>query len=102
MCVIKEETLKNAYKPYDIVSDENGNVGFIQEVSVNDGQSHESCQIDYAVNWLVVDENYILKHAWYTHKELKKHCNLFTKIAKSSCNPMGNSEDWVDRLFKQW
>ena len=95
MFKITEETLKNAYKPYDIVTNENGDVGFIQEVNINDGQP-EPYQIDYAVNWLVGDET---KHAWFDHSELKKHCNFFVKIAESSCHPSGNNEMEVSKLM---
>ena len=56
MYEIKQETLNNAYKPFDVVTNKNGDVGFIQEVSVNDCQDEPSRQISYAVNWLVGDE----------------------------------------------
>lgn len=95
MYEISEETLKNCYKPYDIVTDKNGNVGFIQEVSFNTCQPEEY-QKPYAVNWITGDNT---KHAWFDHSELKYHCNLFVKIAESSChafNPM-----WVQKLMKR-
>lgn len=95
MYEISKETLRNAYKPFDIVTCKDGSVGFIQEVSVNDGQP-EGCQISYAVNWMVGTQN---KHAWFNHEDLIKHCNLFVKIAESSCHPFGSSGNSVKKLM---
>jgi hypothetical protein len=95
MYKITAQTLNDAYKPYDIVSDKDGNVGFVQEVSVNQCQP-EPHQIQYAVNWLTGDCS---KHAWFKHNELEKHCNLFIKIAESSCHPSGGNEYWVKKLM---
>lgn len=95
MYEITEKTLKEAYKPYDIVTDENGNVGFIQEVSINPHQS-EPYQVQYAVKWLIGSPT---RTAWYRHSELTRHCNLFVKIAECSCHPFGNSERWVSMLM---
>jgi len=97
MYEIKKKTLEDAYKPYDVVTDENGNVGFIQEVNVNNCQTEAKYQISYAVNWLVGDED---KHAWFHHEELTKHCNIFMEIAKCSTHPMGHKSKWVPELFK--
>ena len=80
--IVSEKTLKNAYKPYDIVTDKNGNVGFIQEVDINDCQP-ETHQISYSVEWIVGQGE---KTAWYNHEELTKHCNIFVKIAECSCD----------------
>ena len=96
MYEIKQETLNNAYKPFDVVTNKNGDVGFIQEVSVNDCQDEPSRQISYAVNWLVGNE---YKHAWFGHDELTLHCNLFIKIAESACHPMGDNSSKVQSLF---
>ena len=96
MYEVKEETLKWAYKPYDVVTNENGDVGFIQEVSVNSSQSHPEHQISYAVEWMVGD---VSKHAWFSHNELTVHCNIFIKIAESSCHPMGSNSRAVKDLF---
>lgn len=97
MYEILEETLKNAYKPYDVVSDSKGNVGFISEVSVNSGQSKPEYQISYCVNWMVGDNR---KYAWFNHCELTKHCNIFVKIAEQSCHPFGSNASKVKNLFK--
>jgi hypothetical protein len=95
---VLNETLEKAYRPYDIVSDNKGNVGFIKEVNVNDCQPEAENQINYAVEWLTGDNK---KVAWFEHNELIKHCNLFVKIAEASCHPMGHSERWVEKaLFK--
>ena len=98
MYTIDQETLENAHKPYDVVSDKDGNVGFIQEVSVNECQP-KGGQISYAVNWLTGDNR---KHAWFDHSELKYHTNLFIKIAESSCHPMGRNDDYVEKLFNNF
>lgn len=96
MYKIKQKTLNNAYKPFDVVTNRKGDVGFIQEVSVNDCQPDPKHQIRYAVKWLVGHE---YKHAWFVHKELTMHCNLFVKIAESACHPMGRNESKVQSLF---
>lgn len=95
MYKVTEETLKNSFKPYDVVTDKNGNVGFIQEVSVNEYQP-EPHQISYSVEWMVGECN---KTAWYNHSELTKHCNIFIKIAECSCHPFGNNERKVSQLM---
>jgi hypothetical protein len=97
MYEVLDKTLKKAFKPYDVVTNSNGDVGFIQEVSVNDCQP-EPYQISYAVNWLVGKA----KHAWFDHNELTKHSNLFVKIAESSCHPSGRNENHVKRLFENF
>lgn len=96
MYEIKKETLEWAHKPYDIVTDIEGNVGFIQEVSVNDCQESPEAQISYSVNWLTGD-NY--KTAWFDHDELTYQCNMFVKIAESSCHAFGSSANSVQALF---
>jgi len=85
------EFLKYTYKPFDVVTNENGDVGFIQEVSIIDGR------MNYSVCWLVGNET---KHAWFNHNELSKHCNLFIKMAQNQCHPMGNSRSDVEMLFR--
>jgi len=77
--------INKIFKPYDIVTDEDGNVGFIQEVSISDCRNYAS----YAVNWLT-GRNF--KHAWFGYNELKRQGNLFVKIAEASCNAAGTSE----------
>ncbi len=96
MYEITKETLVWAYKPFDVVTNKGGDVGFIQEVSVNDCQDSPEHQISYAVNWLVGNE---YKHAWFDHEELTVHCNLFVKIAESSCHPAGGGAESVRSLF---
>lgn len=95
MSEISDKTLKEAYKPYDIVSDKDGNVGFIYETNMNDCQP-EGDQISYAVEWLFGKGE---KSAWYYHSELTRHCNLFVKIAECSCHPFGNNKRKVERLM---
>ena len=93
---ITEETLNWAYKPFDVVTNDDGGVGFIQEVSVNRCQGDKVHQISYAVNWLTGNG---YKHAWFRHAELTMHCNLFIKIAESACHPSGGSSESVQTLF---
>jgi hypothetical protein len=95
---IEKETLQKAYKPYDVVTDIDDNVGLIQEVNINTCQSGFDSQIEYSVCWLIRKTN--PKCAWFDHEELTSHCNLFFKIAENSCHPMGNNSDWVKKLFK--
>lgn len=93
---IKTDTIKDAHKPYDIVTDSKGNVGYIQEVSLNDCQPCKEHQVSYAVNWIVGKGD---KHAWYDGEQLEVHGNMFKEIAKCSCHPMGHSASDVDNLF---
>lgn len=92
---VTKETLTKAYKPFDIVTNKSGAVGFIQEVNVNKCQHGFDDQISYAVNWLIGKD----KYAWFTHKDLTSHCNLFVKFAESACNPCGSSNTIVKHLF---
>lgn len=85
-----QKKLIASYKPYDVVSDKNGNVGFIQEVSINQDNA------TYVVSWMVGD---IDKDAWFYEKELTLHCNIFVKIAEASCHPSGDGECQVKGLF---
>lgn len=96
MFKITEKTLKESLKPYDVVTDKYGNVGFIREVNVNSGQE-EPHQISYSVEWMVGLGD---KNAWFIDKELTRHCNIFIKIAECSCHPFGNSARRVEELFK--
>lgn len=104
MTTIKKLTLTQAFKPFDIVSDEHGNVGYIQETHLNDSQDNPIHQVSYSVQWLVIVKNDPyggLKHAWYQKDELKYHCNLFVKIAAaSSCTSV--NEDEVIKLFNHF
>lgn len=92
---VTKETLEWAYKPYDVVTDKNGCVGIVKEVSVNGCQPNPKHQISYAVTWIVGDN---WKGAWFDHDELTLHCNLFVKIAQMSCGPSG-SQYRVQSLF---
>ena len=92
---IEPETFRSAYKPFDVVTDENGNVGFIQEVDCNYGQM-TGHPFSYAVAWIVGD---CMKHAWFKHGELKSHCNLLIKIAECACHPMTHNDRFVKTLF---
>ena len=45
MTKISVQTLKNSYKPYDIVTNKKGDVGFIDEVNMNECQDTPENQI---------------------------------------------------------
>lgn len=98
MYKVTKETLNKAYKPFDVVSDTKGNVGIIQEVSVNDSQVGFDDQISYAIKWLVSNES---KHAWFDHDELQLHCNMLIVIAECACHPFGRNEGRVQALFNE-
>lgn len=101
MYEVTQDTLDKAYKPFDVVSDKDGNVGFVREVSVNVCQpSGLENQISYAVTWLFRVTN--PHSAWYVNTDLSKHCNLFEEIAKTTCHSMGGSGRWVEKLFKSF
>ena len=87
---ISEAILKEAYKPYDIVTDKEGNVGFIRETDI---RQHSAA---YDVEWIVGTGE---KNAWYNHSELKKHCNFFVKIAECACNHFSNNREKVKTLM---
>lgn len=87
--------LSVAHKPFDIVTNVAGDVGIIQEVSINSCQESSDSQLSYAVRWLVGNER---KFAWFDHNELKVHCNLFIAMGEMACNPRGNNANWVSKL----
>lgn len=91
------ESIKMAYKPYDVVTDKFNNVGFIQEVSINACQSTVDTQLQYSVCWLI---NLTNAHvAWYSNHQLTVHSNIFKEIAKASVHQMGNNKNVVDMLM---
>lgn len=95
MYEVTEKTLKDALKPFDIISIKNGSVGYITEVSVNTCQP-TGHQIGYSITWLVGNEN---KSAWWDHEELTFHCNIFIKIAEDCCHNIGRNQGMVQKLF---
>lgn len=95
MYKIEPETLAKCYRPYDVVSDKDGNVGFIQEVNLNECQVGFNDQVSYAVCWLVGNNT---KHAWFSHADLDRHSNIFDKIARASCHPFGSGHRSMDLL----
>jgi len=86
------EALNKSYKPYDIVSDKNGSVGFIQEININDCQSEIEWQLTYAVKWFYGNNR---KHAWFCHEKLEKHGNIFEEIALASIHPFGTNKEYT-------
>lgn len=90
------ETLDRSYKPFDVVTNNKGDVGIIQEVGINDCQEGFDNQISYAVKWIIGDET---TYAWFGHEELTLHGNLFIIIAEMSCHPSGCNEYSVQKLF---
>ncbi len=96
MYEIKQETLDFAYKPFDVVTNDGGAVGFISEVSVNSSQPSPEQQIGYHVVWLVGAET---KVAWFSHQELTWHANIFVEIAKANCHPSSSNAVYVETLL---
>lgn len=96
MSKVTKETLKEAFKPFDIVSIK-GNVGYIKEVSINEGQ--DPAIVSYSITWLV-REGEGTYNSWHGSKGLVKHCNLFTKIAEDMCHPFGTNKQFVNQLLK--
>jgi len=88
----EQELKKSAHKPFDIVTDKNGNVGFIQEVNINCDQN----DVTYAVQWLI---GYGGKIAWFEHDELTSHCNVFIKVAECACHAFGGNKKNVKDIF---
>lgn len=99
MYLVLKSTLDKAHKPFDLVTDKDGNVGLIRETSINDCQPTPEHQLKYSVEWLVGDAT---KVAWFDHDELTAHCNLFVKIAQMSCHPHGNNKKYVHTLFNHY
>lgn len=93
---IKKETLNEALKPFDIVTNKHGHVGFIVEVNLNDCQPSPEHQVGYSVNWIVGSGD---KCAWFKDGELTYHANLFVEIAKASCHNMGGSRHNIGALM---
>ncbi len=90
--------IKQILKPFDIVTDEKGNVGIVQEVSIIDNFPHTyPIRESYAVNWIVGSG---VKFAWYDRNELTKVCNLFVKIAEMSCHPHGQNKEYVKQIIR--
>lgn len=96
MARVAESTLQWSHKPFDVVTDEAGNTGFIREVSVNECQDTPGAQISYAVEWLIGNNT---RSAWFAHEELTAHGNLLLRIAECACHPMGGNHSFVKRLF---
>lgn len=95
---VERDTLKKAYKPFDVVSDENGSFGYIREVAVNTCQVGFDNQISYAVTWLAGPTT---KVAWFEHTDLKVHSNLMFSIMKDVTHNHSNNDRWVELLFNQ-
>ena len=76
---ISENIINERYKLYDIVSDENKNIGFIKASDI--AYLPNDTQVVYSIEWLVINGD---KSDRYYHNELTKHCNIFTKITACS------------------
>jgi hypothetical protein len=95
---ISAATLAKALRPFDVVQNKEGSVGYICEVQLNSCQVGFDDQVSYAVNWLVTapGDN---KHAWWDHDDLYPKGNLMESIATQMCHPFGQSRENVGRLF---
>jgi len=96
MCEKMSDTLKRAYKPFDIVTDIDNNVGYINEVSINENQDRFETQVSYSVVWIIGKGD---KCAWYYHEELRSHTNMLAEIARAACQTHGQNAKWVDKLM---
>jgi hypothetical protein len=93
--IIKEE-YERCYKPFDIVQDEIGNVGFIESVNFNTCNKVGD-RYSYSICWIIGTSH----SAWHHHESLKKHCNLMIKIAVSMCCPsLRDDQERVSIMFK--
>lgn len=97
---ITADSIANAHRPFDIVRDSFGNVGFIKEVSFNDSQLKEQHQIQYSVHWLIeiepnLPELHTYKSAWFHREELTAHANILMEIARCA----GSTERVINQLF---
>ncbi len=90
-----KKSLKESFKPFDIISDKKGSLGLIQEVSVNQCQP-EPYQISYSIRWFYGPQT---KFAWFQKEDLVKHGNLFIIIAEMTCHPFGGNKSKVKNLF---
>jgi len=62
MYIVQKEILRMAHKPFDLVTDRQGSVGFISEVDINNCQPGPKNQISYSVIWLIGKQS---KVAWW-------------------------------------
>lgn len=91
---VSEETLKNCYKPYSVVTDKYGNVGIITYTDINTCQPYPH-QVSYSVVWLVGKGD---RNAWYRHSELCYHTNLFLAIAEIS-KPAFMNKNFISKIL---
>jgi hypothetical protein len=96
MYKIKESTIKNSLKPFDIVKTQKGEIAFIKEVSLNSCQKLHYEQVSYSLKF-ITKNNVNEKTAWYKNHELELLGNLFIKIAEITCNK--TESDNVELLF---
>jgi len=87
--------ISRAYKPFDVVTNQDGRVGFIVEVNVSSTQTTENEMISYSVTWLTGGG----RSSWYTRDELTVHCNLFAKIAEAACHNMGDNHMYAEKIL---
>lgn len=94
-----KEYIEKAHKPFDCVILEDGSVGFIKEVSINDCQESFDRCVSYSIHW--IENRGYNKTAWFSHKELEGNIynNFMFEVAKCMVHPFGNNEKYVDRLF---
>lgn len=91
---VTQKQLAAAHKPFDIVTDIEGNVGMITETNINECQS--PAMIGYSVEWLIGDQT---KVAWWGHEDLKVHRNIMIVIAEEMTSPHGSSRRHVAKLL---
>ena len=92
---ITDDIIKKSFKPYDIVSDKTGSLGFIQDVNFNRYQPEEF-QVSYSIHWVMGKGD---RHSWYDHDDLTRHGNVFIEIAKMATDHRCGTEGDVERIF---
>ena len=98
MYKIHDNVFKKCFNSLDVVSDKDGNVGYISEININDSQSDEKWQLSYSVNWLMKKTR--PKNAWWGHDQLTKHSNIMDSFSRGLCHPFGSGEKSLKMLSK--
>ena len=100
MYSVNPEDLKKAYKPFDIVRFPDGELGFINEVSVNTCQESPEHQISYSVSFITENKSGH-KNAWYHYQTEAFEIlgNMFVLIGEAACHNMGNNKRWVEKVL---
>lgn len=94
------EAVARARMPFDVVRHENGSVGFITEVNINDCQPELKHQLSYGIYWFAGSD---LHFAWWDHDDpnLTFHENLFEALASLMAHPFGAGVESFHKLLRR-